>query len=237
MIQRHSIILWKKADNQDRNFDDIVIEAFNTLNILFDYPIEFRPNYETALSRNEVKEFTWSLENFKELLKKGINKEGDKVFHNLGSTISMFSSLSEDKSFSFELVVGNKDERFLNSLVINIPISFNLFDDKNADLLCEIFDKLVVKFDPFWGCISNKAIARNYEEYLCNGVPTTVFWLNYWGTEIQARVGSQTLNLIIEMFPDNYSKGVFRLQNRVLDADNDKDIEFHKQIESLLLLK
>ena len=36
MIQRHSIILWKKADTNNRNFDDIAKEAFATLNVLYD---------------------------------------------------------------------------------------------------------------------------------------------------------------------------------------------------------
>ena len=237
MIQRHSIILWKKADTNNRNFDDIAKEAFATLNVLYDYPIECRPNYVTGFSKKDTKEIDWDFENFKKILVNGVNREGDEIFQGLGSTISVFSSLDEEKSFSFEMTVGNRDERFYNSLVINIPLFFSLNEDRNSNFICEIFRKLVLNFNPFWGCVSNKVIARRYGEYLHNGIPTTIHWLNYWEKEIEAKIGSQRIQYLLEVAPNsNYENRILQLQNKAFDVESDKDLDYHKQVEHILLL-
>ncbi len=53
MIQKHSIILWKKAG--EKTFEEISDYGYRVLDILQEYPIDFRPNYLTALSKNEIK--------------------------------------------------------------------------------------------------------------------------------------------------------------------------------------
>ena len=53
MIQKHSIILWKKTG--EKTFEEISDYGYRVLDILQEYPIDFRPNYLTALSKNEIK--------------------------------------------------------------------------------------------------------------------------------------------------------------------------------------
>jgi len=51
MIQRHSIILWKKAEKKDKSFEKIARETYEALNLLQDCPQELRPNYLTARTK------------------------------------------------------------------------------------------------------------------------------------------------------------------------------------------
>lgn len=111
MIQRHSIILWRKADRADKSFEEISKEAYEVLNLFQDCPQELRPNYLTAKTRKDVKEFDWNYENFSNMLKKGINREGETTFEDLGYSTSFFSSLDEQNSTAFIMTAGNKFEK------------------------------------------------------------------------------------------------------------------------------
>lgn len=131
MLQRHAIILWKKAESEDRNFEDFSKEAYDTLNIFQDYPQELRPNYLTVTSKKDIREFDWNYEQFYRVLKKGVNREGEAVFEELGYSISFFSSTDENASCAFLMSVGNKNDKFYNTFIIDLPLSWNLCD-KNA---------------------------------------------------------------------------------------------------------
>lgn len=65
-------------------------EAYKALNRFQDCPMEFRPNYLTANTPKDIKELNWNFENFSDMLRKGINKEGKNVFEDLGYSISFF---------------------------------------------------------------------------------------------------------------------------------------------------
>ena len=45
MIQRHSILLWKKAEKIDKDFDEIARETYEILMVFQQYPEEIRPNF------------------------------------------------------------------------------------------------------------------------------------------------------------------------------------------------
>lgn len=94
MIQRHSIILWKKAERKDKDFEEIAKETYEVLKQFQECPQELRPNYLTAKTKKDIKEFDWNYENFRSMLKKGVNKEGENIFEDLGYSISFFSSLN-----------------------------------------------------------------------------------------------------------------------------------------------
>ena len=83
MLQRHSIILWKKAEKKDKSFEEISNEAYRVLDLFQDMPCELRPNYLTANTRKGIKEFDWNFENFTNILRAGINKEGKNIFESL----------------------------------------------------------------------------------------------------------------------------------------------------------
>ena len=91
MIQSYSIILWKKAEKENKTFAEISKEAYEVLKLFQDYPNMLRPNYLTAKSKKEIKEFNWNYENFSKELRKGINKDGKMVLEDLGYSVSFFS--------------------------------------------------------------------------------------------------------------------------------------------------
>ena len=153
MIQKHSIILWRKPDQPHASIRQIAEHAYKTLCVFQAYPFEFRPNYLTANSKKECITFDWDIQSFIGLLEKNINREGDQIFTDLGYTLSMFSSLKENESFSFLLRIGNKLPQFLNTLVIGIPLSMNS-DPVMANIVSDLFGQLSQTFEPFWGCIS-----------------------------------------------------------------------------------
>ena len=57
MIQSQKILLWKREEPKDKNFEDFAREAFDTLSVLQVYPSVFRPNYLSAYRKKDVKPF------------------------------------------------------------------------------------------------------------------------------------------------------------------------------------
>lgn len=235
MIQRHSIILWKKAEKKDKDFEEIAKEAYEVLNLFQDCPQELRPNYLTAKTKKDIKEFDWNYENFRSMLKKGINKEGENIFEDLGYSISFFSSLNGQNSCGFEIIAGNKNEKFYNVLIINLPLSLNLYDKKMADMIRNLFEKLVQSYTPYWGCISNKALSRKYGKFLEGNLPTTVHWINYWSEDIIGTIGMKKIqNVVDKNTMSTFKTGILSIKETALDVEKEDDIrlhaEFHKQL-------
>lgn len=101
MIQRHSIVLWRQAERKDKSFEEIAKEAYEVLDLFQCYPQELRPNYLTVKTKKDIKEFDWNYKNFSEQLKKGINKEGEVIFNELGYSISFFFFHGREKLLCF----------------------------------------------------------------------------------------------------------------------------------------
>ena len=238
MVQRHSIILWKKAEAKENNFEEIAKEAYKVLNIFQDYPTEFRPNYLTANTKKDIKEFNWNFESFSDVLRKGINTEGKNVFEDLGYSISFFSSMKEQDACSFQMRVGNRNDKFYNTLVVSLPYSVNVFDEEVSVIICGLFEKLVQAYHPFWGCVSNKALSIKYGKYLEGNLPTTVHWINYWSEDIIGAIGREKIQKIMEKNAIIFFKdGIFKVRNTALDMDKDDDIIFHSVLQTQLFLQ
>lgn len=236
MIQRHSIILWRKAEREDKSFEETAREAYEVLTLLQDYPQELRPNYLTAKTKKDIREFDWNYENFRNILKKGINKEGENVFKDLGYSVSFFSSMNEENSAAFSMTVGNKFEKVYNTLVIDLPLSVNLYDKKTAEMTGNLFRRLAQLYMPFWGCISNKALSRRYGKYLEGNLPTTVHWMNYWSEDIIHAVGMEKIQKSIEGNQEiAFKNGILSIKDTALDADKEDDIRFHDELQKKLL--
>ncbi len=76
MIQRHSIILWKKAEKKDKDFEEIAKETYEVLKQFQECPQELRPNYLTSKTKKDIKEFDWNYEIFRGMLKRELTKRG-----------------------------------------------------------------------------------------------------------------------------------------------------------------
>ena len=237
MVQRHSIILWKKAEEKGKIFEDISAEAYEVLKQFQDYPQKLRPNYFTAKTKKDIRIFDWNYENFSNELKKGINKEGKNTFEDLGYTISFFSSMDEEDSCTFQMRAGNKNEKFFNTLIVNLPLSLNLYDEKMTEEISNLFEKLVQAYRPYWGCVSNKVLSRKYGQFLKENLPTTVHWINYWSEDIIRTIGIEKIQKIIEKYPFiSLKNGVLSVNNTALDVDKEDDIRFHDELQNQLFL-
>lgn len=54
---------------------------------------------------------------------------------------------------------GIKSKLFWNTLIIHFPLSLDLYNRSVAVSVTNLFQNLVQKYSPFWGCVSNDAIA------------------------------------------------------------------------------
>ena len=53
MIQRHSMILWKKAERENKSFEEISKEAQEVLSLFKDCPQELKLNYLNAKKKKD----------------------------------------------------------------------------------------------------------------------------------------------------------------------------------------
>lgn len=237
MIQRHSIILWRKAEKEDKSFEDISKEAYQVLSLFQYCPQELRPNYLTGKTRKDIKKFDWNYVNFSEQLKKRVNKEDKVVFKELGYSISFFSSMDEINSCTFSMTAGNRFEKINNVLIVDLPLSYNLFEKETADIISDLFAKLVQVYKPFWGCISNKAFSRKYGRLLEGNIPTTVHWMNYWSEDIIRAIGMDKIQNAVNINTTvSFKSGILSINETALDVEKEDDIRYHGLLQKQLLL-
>ncbi len=230
--QIHKIILWKKAEETDKSFDEISKDLFKVLCVFDEFPNEIRPNYFSAYSKNSFKKFNHSYETVKTILKDFVNKEQNISFDNLGYRFSLFSSLENKKSFGYQILVGNKDKRFNNSIVISIPLGFDCYNSDNYNLIFNLFVKLSKAFNPYWGCIANKIISDQYNSFIDNKKPTTFYWVNYFDEDLQNIIGIEKIYESLSVFPNiRFKDNILSLQKVPINAFNKSEMDYHHQVE------
>ncbi len=238
MIQRHSIILWRKAEQENKSFEEISKDAYDVLNLFQYYPQDLRPNYMTVKTKKDIEIFDWNYKNFCEQLKKGINREGDVMFKELGYSISFFSSTDEKNSCNISMRTGNKFEQINNTLVIDLPLSFDVSNPQMAVIISDLFEKLVQTYKPFWGCISNKALSRKYGKFLDGNMPTTVHWINYWSEDIIETVGMKKIqNVVDNNMISTFKNGILSIRETAIDVEKEDDVRLHAKIHKQLFLE
>lgn len=236
MIQRQSIILWKKAEQ--KSFEKTAEEAFEVLSVLKNYPEFLRPNYIKAYSKKDVKSFSFEYDVFKSLLKEGVNRNKNIVFEKLGYSVAFFSSFNEMDASSFDLHVGTTDPKFINTCIMNLPLSYNYYDEEKAKMIYELFCDLVKAFRPFWGCVSNTILSREFQPFLDDIKPSTVHWINYWSEKIQQAVGMEKINEFVHNNKTVYfNKGVLSINKTALNVENEADMLLHKKLHMDLFKK
>lgn len=232
MVQRHSIILWKKAEREERSFEEIAKEAYEVLSILQNYPLMLRPNYLTGKSLGQTEVFEWNMQNFYTKLESGINKEGGILFYDLGYSVSFFSSKNKEEACSIEMTVGNRNEKLYNTIIINLPISFDVYEKKNGKMIGELFESMTKIYKPFWGCVSNKSLSRRYGKFLQGNIPTTIHWINYWSEDIINVIGREKINKIVESNPEIlFKKHILSIKDTAIDVDKEEDIIFQNELQ------
>lgn len=235
MIQRHSIIMWKKAEPSNKSFCEIAKELFDLLILFQDYSSELRPNYLTT-NKDNSDLFKWTYDNFVTVLKKGINKEGDNRFEQLGYSMSFFSSKCENESAAFQITAGCKVNNMNNTFILHLPKTYPIFEEIYSDVIIQLFRSLTAVYKPIWGCVSNRLISREYGKYMSNGIPTTVHWLNYWSEEVINNMGEEVIKKVQQDYKEvTFNNNIMLSQRRPFDIENEKDMLLHKELERSIL--
>ena len=242
-MQWFTMGFWRKPEKSGITFDEISRRTYDTITIFNDQQEEYRPNYQTIMQKKDALPFDWNYDNFYKELKKNINKSGRIVFEELGYSMSFFSSLDDNSSCGYSLRVGNQNEQFINAIIVDFPVLFDISCKQNSTLICDIFQRVVEKFEPFWaGVISNtdnikqeKSGFPRGKEQLKNQL-TGVHWLNYWSNEMISSLGKEKLATINNIFPNiKYNDGVLRLQEKPLNLECEVDRQYKKTVEDYLL--
>lgn len=91
-------------------------------------------------------------------------------------------------------------------------------------------------YSPYWGCISNKVLARKYGRYLEGYCPTNVHWINYWSDIIIQAIGIEKVLKLVEMNPGvSFQNGILLIRNTAPDMDREDDARFYDELQRQLL--
>jgi len=238
-IDTHNLILWAGPKKELK--EEQVQKIYDILSVLTEFGEPFLPNYLPAKRKSECKEFILSYENIEKLLKKSPKYEELDGRLGVGKTIGFFSSLEDDKSSVISITIGNFG-LIGNSIVLKFPINFN-FESNVFDKLTSLLKKLISIFNPYWGCISSRFNSQQFDGYYNHekGIPNAVFWMNYWGEDItntlkvSKKIKKGKIDKLYEI--EEYHKGYFlRLQEKPIDINNEIEIDFQKQVNSIFNL-
>lgn len=225
MIQKHTIVIWKKSNRNVAHENLIFQETYSILKILSKFPKELQANYIATEKRSDVKPFHLNERNLLNLL---------QISADESCRLEFYSSLKEEESASISIDIGNGDE-FYDTVIIGIPLSMNVFDTKDAEVIRRLFFELIASSTPFWGCVSNRVIARKRGSYLDGDLPNAVFWLNYWSKSVQNAVGVSRIKKATKKFQDvHFDNGIFCIKDIALDAESASDMDYIRKVENCL---
>jgi len=232
MIQTYSLLLW--SEPTESNLDEMIEISFSLLSALKQYGHELSPKYLTARKKSEAKEFVLNRGNLKELIERSINKEGEKVFLDLGRHFSFFSSLKDNESCGISLTVGASNKNKINSLIVNLPYGgFSGFSEKVSDFE-NLVKRLVKIFRPYWCCVYNSETGSDYGYKLWEDKkPVSVHWLNYFNKVTAKNIGMKRVLALdgVEEFCGGY---FYKLQDMPINVENPEHLARQKSIEKYL---
>ena len=236
MIQKHSIILWKNAENSTTTFEEISRQTFVFIENLKKIS-QFSCLYINKAA-NIYEELPNTFDSFCSLLKSNVNQENGQIFEDLGYYISFVTKKDKAVNFSVDLHIGNRDAHFVNTCVINIPIDMDLSSVENTTFIKKLFSMLVNQFKPFWGCVSNKIIARKYGRHLNGRFPVTVQWINFWQEEIIGDLLKDKLIRIQAEFPEfEMKRNIIIAKKMPFNMENESDIFYQENLHKLIFNK
>ncbi len=171
-----------------------------------------------------------------ELIKKNVNKESNRVFYELGSSLSFFSSFDDGKSCGISIRISRciKTDIY-NTFVIKLPYEhFSGMEGRKGDFE-KLFKDLVCAFNPFFGFVANNQNQQIAECYWQNDKPTFLHWMNYFNNDTMHKIGMDKL-----IFLSGYEKmqnGYFyKLQDCAIDINNSLHLLRQRKITDLLEL-
>lgn len=236
MVQTYKIILWRRPEAKETSFEEIAHRIYDTLCVLQRYDEIFRPNYLTVWKKSDASKFEWSYKSFSENLKNKVIKIEGEEKPELGYTSSFFSSLNDDESCGIRFTVGIKDNKFVNSLVINLPYSIDYSEEEKSIMLRTMFSELVSKFEPYWGCVCSNKFEIDNLRLLSGNTPLYLHWLNYWSKDVESTVSGKFFKKIQKMKDISYKDGILQISKNALNDKNNKDIEFFKKINDVFFI-
>lgn len=113
----------------------------------------------------------------------------------------------------------------------------DLNDVNNANKIAMLFQKLVERFEPFWGCVANSKIALKYGYFdKLNCVPFTMYWLNYLNQNTIEIIGNDKIKDILSEYASVTLKdGILRFGDVPFDYEKIEDVKFHDEIHFRLI--
>ena len=224
------IILWARAKNVSiESMADII---YKMLCLMKEYGDELDPKYITVRKKILAKEFNLNRDSVKLLLEKKVDKEGLKLFNQLTSRVSFFSSLDDNRSSGISIGIGDCGSMLNNTCVVSLPTGFSGLVDKQIEFIY-LFKQLIEVFEPYFGFVSNNSNKQYGDIFWLNDKPTYVHWINYYDTITAKKVGLKSVLSIegVERFKNGY---FFMLQDEPIDVNNPQHLEKQRKTTNLL---
>lgn len=234
MIQSHSLVLWRMPDGPDK---ESIERGFAILKALSDFGPEFTPNYVPGKRKRDAREFSGEFVDYNSLVVENMNKEGKQVFPDLGSTFSLFSSMTERNSAVISLTVGMVNSRFFNTLVINLPESYITDGGLHSPTTLHLFKTCVRSFEPFWGAVVNRKNVLRFGDLWAMDEPTTVHWMNYYGSKLAEKIGIERIQKAGLYRVEDLGEGLLlQSTEHSINDDSEDDLKQQKQFNAALFL-
>ena len=234
MTNTCTMVLW--INPGEECLEDQVERIFETLSEICKIDT-LHPEFLTSRSKKAAKKFILTKENIQKL----ILKKQDKLFSDLGSTLSFFTSMNDDEANGISISTGITNTKFNNSLVIDIDSSDLINDDEKLLQLIPLFKKIVKINKPFYACITDRGNKSLYDGYINTEKkqPKAAYWMNYWGKDIVSQINfrqaytNEELNRIYDI--EEYEGGYFlNLTKEPTDFENNEHMVLQKSINSIL---
>lgn len=233
----YSIILWRKPEREGISFNEVLDNTMALFDYIVTLPEWIKPT--TTYSGKTPVKFSISRDTIKNKLLKGMDINEANPSKDLGYCLILFSDEDNEGSrITWTFRVGNADKFFSNCIVIEFNhSSFNGIENKEwQSVVSEVFKKLTVLFDVYYGSITNLNIANNYSSFADISTPYCVFSYNYWNKDMLEKIGRDKINHLVERGDIEFEEpGFVKLFNGFIDVNDEEQMKKRKEIEDYLL--
>jgi len=232
MSGRYSLVLW--AGPQNISEEDMAELSFNTLTAISSFGDELSPvYYSPTRKKRDTKHFNLSKTTLLDLIKRSVNKEGNREFLELGRNFGFFSSFNDDESCGISFCLGASAGFVNNSLILDFPRTHFSGLDSRKEELADLFKRLITLFHPYFAFALNSLNNQLSDIYWKDGKPSYVHWMNYYDQATAERIGLDKVKAQedVETLDDGY---FFKLQDEPIDVDNPQHLQRQKAISEQL---